>query len=215
VSGFYDGILPVTPTEKTLADAMEFDEETYKRNTGVAPVGGEADKTPVERLGLRPALDCNGLHSGFNGEGSKTIIPAHARSKLTARIAAGQDPQKCLTSLMDHLHTHSPKGLTLTISEEGVGGVGLRLDPSSELISRGKAIADTLTDNDAVYRWEGASIPVIADLAAVAEAEPLMIGFGCEEDNIHAPNESFSIERFHMGYTFAKRFFQSFDERSS
>jgi acetylornithine deacetylase/succinyl-diaminopimelate desuccinylase-like protein len=211
VSNFYDGIQPISPTEKTLADAMAFDVETYKRNTGVEPVGGEADKTPVERLGLRPALDCNGVHSGFNGEGSKTIIPAHARAKLTARIAAGQDPQQCLTALINHLHTHSPKGLTLKISDEGVGGVGLRLDPASELISRGKTIADTLTDNEAVYRWEGASIPVIADLAAVAEAEPLMVGFGCEEDNIHAPNESFSIERFHMGYTFAKRFFQSFD----
>ncbi len=75
---------------------------------------------------------------------------------------------------------------------------------------RGKQVLDALADREATYRWEGASIPVIVDLARVSGAEPLMAGFGCEEDNIHAPNESFSLERFRLGYRFAWNFFDSF-----
>ena len=210
IPAFYEGIRPTTAQERLLAESMPFDADRYERATGVPPLGGEGRLSAIERLGLRPCLDCNGMNSGFNGHGVKTIIPAIARAKLTARLPAGLNPQVCLDALIAHLESRAPKGLKLHIMDYGVGGSGLRLDPGSDIIARGKQIADTLSDQPARYRWEGASIPVIVGLAEISEAQTLMVGFGCEEDNIHAPNESFSLERFHMGYTFALRFFESY-----
>ncbi len=210
VPGFYDGIRPMSDSEQRLAAGQAFDYDTYRQETGVAPEGGERERVPLERLGMRPCIDVNGLQGGFSGQGVKTIIPASASAKLTARLAAGQDPQRCLDALLDHLRRNTPDALTCTIQEAGAGGSGLRLDPDSELIMRGKQVLDALADREATYRWEGASIPVIVDLARVSGAEPLMAGFGCEEDNIHAPNESFSLERFRLGYRFAWNFFDSF-----
>jgi acetylornithine deacetylase/succinyl-diaminopimelate desuccinylase-like protein len=202
VPGFYDGILAVRPSEQALAAAVPFDAGAYRKATGVPPLGGERALPVAERLGLRPCLDVNGLRSGFDGPGSKTIIPAVARAKLTARLAAGQDPAACLAALVAHLLGQAPEGLTVRITEQGVGGAGFRLDPHSPWTQRARQALHALYGVDPIPRWEGASIPVIAELARISGAEPLLVGFGLEEDSIHAPNESFAIEQFRNGYRF-------------
>ncbi|MCE9612794.1 MAG: M20/M25/M40 family metallo-hydrolase [Lentisphaerae bacterium] len=202
VPGFYDGVQPISPEEKVLALSMPFDPELYRRQTGVPPTGGERGRPVAERLGLRPCIDVNGIHAGFDGPGVKTIIPAKARAKLTARLAAGQDPALCLAALEAHLRQHAPEGLTLTIVEKGVGGPGFRLSPQSEWIARAAATLRGMYNTEPTRRWEGASIPVIAGLARVSGAEPLLVGFGLEEDSIHAPNESFALEQFRNGYLY-------------
>ncbi len=203
VEGYYDGVTPPTDTERTLANAVPWDDELYRRQTGVPAVAGERDLTPQERIGFRPTIDVNGIHSGYGGAGGKTIIPALATAKLSSRLVAGQDPERCLRLLTAHLRERAPAGLELTFPEQNIGGRGFRLEPGSALAARAKGVLDQLTDKETVFLWEGASIPIVAELAEVSGGEPLLVGFGLEEDRIHAIDESFSIEQFRFGYLYA------------
>ena len=202
VDGYYDDVLPPTSKEIELASDVPFDGAAYEKSTGVAPVAGETSYAPIERLAFRPSIDINGFRSGFDGPGSKTIIPAKATAKITSRLAAGQDPDGALGRIIDHLHAHTPRGMQLTISEQWAAGAGFRLDPESHYVSKASKVLNRMSGKAPVLRWEGASIPIIADLSRVSGAEPLLIGFGLEEDRIHAPNESFSLDQFRLGYEY-------------
>jgi acetylornithine deacetylase/succinyl-diaminopimelate desuccinylase-like protein len=202
VPGFYDSVRMPSPWEREMAARIPFSPEVFAARNGVPPVAGEREFTPVERVGFRPSLDINGMHSGFGGEGTKTIIPARAMAKLTARLAAGQNPESCLRALIAHLQANTPQGLRLEVTEQGIGGPALRLNPDSPLVAKARGVLDTLTGHDTVFLWEGASIPLVTGLAAVSGAEPLLVGFGLEEDRMHAPNESFALEQFRLGYLY-------------
>ena len=202
VDGFYDDVLPPTSREQTMAAKIPFDDTAYESLTGVAPVAGEISFGPIERLAFRPSIDINGFRSGFDGPGSKTIIPAKATAKITSRLAAGQNPDRALRGIIDHLHTHASQGMQLTISEQWAAGTGFRLDPKSRYVASASKVLNRMFGKAPVLRWEGASIPIIADLSRVSRAEPLLIGFGLEEDRIHAPNESFSLDQFRLGYEY-------------
>lgn len=203
VKGYCDGVTPPSDAERALANAVPWDDALYRKQTGVPAVAGEAGFSPQERVGFRPTIDVNGMHSGYGGAGGKTIIPARAMAKLSSRLVAGQDPQRCLEMLREHLRARSPAGLELAFPEEGVAGPGFRLDPGSPLAAKAKRVLDQLTDKETVFLWEGASIPIVAELARVSGGEPLLAGFGQEEDRIHAPNESFPVEQFKLGYLYA------------
>lgn len=210
IPGLYEGVRPPTRRERQLMRTGATGAEAYRAATGVSPAGGERAFPPEERAGFRPSLDVNGLFAGYTGKGIKTIIPATARVKLTARLVAGQDPQTCLNRICEHLRSLAPPELTLDIVDRGVGGAALRLRPDSALIRRAADILQELTGKETVFLWEGASIPIVAELAAATGAEPLLAGFGHEDDNIHAPNESFSIDQFRQGYLYAARLLASF-----
>jgi acetylornithine deacetylase/succinyl-diaminopimelate desuccinylase-like protein len=209
VEGFYDGIKPPNRRENELARNLVFDPSEYVKETGVPPVGGDQSRTPVERLAFQPSIDINGIHSGYGGKGSKTVLPARALAKITCRLAAGQDPDRCLALLRKHLASHAPAGLNLSIAESGVHGPGFRLNPDSPMAARAKAILDNLTGKAAEMVWSGASIPIVSALALASGAEPLLVGFSAHEDAIHAPNESFAVERFRLGFEYAMRFLSS------
>ncbi len=203
VDGYYDGVAPPTDAERALANAVPWDDTLYRQQTGVPAAAGETGLTPQERIGFRPTIDVNGIHSGYGGAGGKTIIPARATAKLSSRLVAGQDPERCLEMLVTHLRERVPAGLELTFPEQSIGGPGFRLDSDSALAARAKDVLDQLADKETVFLWEGASIPIVAKLAEVSGGEPLLVGFGREEDRIHAPNESFSVEQFRLGYLYA------------
>ncbi len=207
IDGFYDGVSEPTEDQRVLLAARSFDPRVYERATGVAPVAGESRFSPAERVGFRPSLDINGISSGYCGHGMKTIIPKSASAKISVRLVPGQEPQRVLELLESHLGTHAPRGLILTIAEKGAAGGAVSLDPHSPHAKRAAAILHETTGKQTVFSWCGASIPVISLLSRVSGAEPLLVGFGNdEEDRIHAPNESFSLEQFKDGFRFVASF---------
>lgn len=206
VKGFYDAVTPPAERERALANAVPFDADAYQRETGVPPLAGEKGFTPAERTGFRPCLDVNGIHGGYGGAGGKTIIPGSTTAKISARTVAGQDPKMVLDAIIRHLQNHTPAGLRLRISDCYAPGPGFRLDLRSKAVRRAGRILESVCGEPVAYLWEGASIPVVARLAAVSGAEPLLIGFGEESDRIHAPNESFSLAQFRKGMLFAAAF---------
>ncbi len=204
VAGFYDGVTEPTAEEIALASAGAPSDEDYIKMVGAPAFGGEKGRPLAVRGGLRPTLEINGVHSGYGGAGSKTIIPSVAIAKLSMRLVKGQDGARVLAAVKRHL-VERAIGVSVAVTEERVGGPALQVSPQSESVKRVVPCLKELMGGEPIFRWEGASIPIVSELGAVSGAEPLLVGFGLEEDNIHAPNESFAIQQFDRGFIFACR----------
>lgn len=203
LTDFWDGWLPPSETECRLAQEVPFDAAAYQRETGVAPEGGERTVAASLRAAFHPTLEVNGIHSGYGGPGGKTVIPATAVAKLSARLCPNQNPQQTMEALTAHLRAHCPPGLTLELSDISTGAGGFRLPVDSPLFRLAGDVLTTLDPAGALFVWEGASIPVVSTLQQVSGAAPLLVGFGREEDRIHAPNESFGLDQFQQVMTYA------------
>lgn len=210
VPSFYDNITTPTLTEQNLAKQIPFNVEEYKALVGTTPDGGQANISPVVRVGFMPSLDINGIHSGYGGEGMKTVIGSKASAKLSARLVPGQNPAEVLEAIITHIKNNVPNGMTLTVTEKTIGGPGLRINPESAPIKHAQKALGTLSEKPVALLWEGASIPIVTDLAATSGATPLLVGFGHEDDHIHAPNESFSLKQFKSGYLYVATALQMF-----
>ena len=203
VAGYYDDLLPVDELDLKLAMAEAFDEKQYEESTGVKATGGEQGRSCIERRGFRPTIEVNGIHSGYEGPGNKTIIPAIAEAKISSRLAAGQDPARCLEMIKTHFRAQAPAEFKLEFPEEGVGGPALRISASSRAVEQAREVLRELYGERISHVWEGASIPIVSTFAELSGAEPLLVGFGLDLDSIHAPNESFSLEQFKQGFLYS------------
>lgn len=203
VEGFCDRIEPPTAEELAAAEVSAMSCEDYKKEVGVEPVGGEAGRSPSERNSFRPTIEVNGIHSGYGGPGTKTIIPCEAIAKLSMRFVPGQDPTECLELLKRHLYLNTPKGMRLSIEEVSNEAPAMRLPLASPIFKLATSVLKEIDSRGAIFQWDGASIPIVSTLASISGAAPLLVGFGQGEDSIHSPNESFSWRQFAFGRRWA------------
>jgi acetylornithine deacetylase/succinyl-diaminopimelate desuccinylase-like protein len=202
IDGYYQGVDGPSAADRECLNKVPFDADEYKQAIGQLPLGGERALHPLERLGFQPTIEINGFHSGYGGPGSKTIIPAEASVKLTSRMVGKQDPERCLGLLRKHIEDRAPEGLTLEIVESEVGGPALLLSSEAPVISKARSVLSRLFENEPLLSWEGGSIPVVASLLKLVGGEALIVGFGLDENNIHAPNESFPLRSVRDGYRY-------------
>ncbi len=215
VPGFYDGIAAPTTAELDAALALPFDAAAYEAETGVPAVGGEAALHPIERNSFHPTIEINGLHAGHTAVGTKTIIPASAMAKLSMRLVPGQSPTTILKLVSDHLQAHLPAGLRLEIREQQANGPGFRLPLTSPIVQIATEVLTELGGEPPLFTWDGASIPIVSELWHQTGAAPLLVGFGRDEDRIHAPNESFSLQQFQLMMQFAGMLLTTLARRDS
>jgi acetylornithine deacetylase/succinyl-diaminopimelate desuccinylase-like protein len=205
VKGYYDQVQAFSPEDRVLVNASWPPAEVFRSMVGVEALGGELRFPPAERRGMRPTIEVNGLYSGYQGPGEKTIIPALATCKITSRLVSDQDPERCLNLLEAHVREYAPKGLELTVVSRHVGGRAIALSSDNPLIARARRVLDALSSAPTQFTWEGGSIPVVERLCEVSGATPLLVGFALESDRAHAPNESFAISQFELGFRYASR----------
>lgn len=196
VEGFCDDILAPSAEEAELACSSQQSEDSYTREVGCPPHGGERSLEPAIRAGFYPTIEVNGIFSGHSGPGPKTVIPSEAGAKLSMRLVPGQKIDKTLPALKTHLENHCPPGMTISFSEKVTGAPGFRLPIKSPVFKIAQEVLKEIDPRGAVFKWEGASIPVVASLQQICGAAPLLVGFGREEDKIHCPNESFGLDQF-------------------
>jgi len=196
VEGFCDHIHPPTEEERTFSKQNALTAEQYAQEVGCPPVGGAQALDPVMRGCFEPTIEINGLHSGYGGPGSKTVIPCTAFAKLSMRLVPNQRPEHTMAAVQKHLADRCPYGLTLAFSEPCVGAPGFRLPLNSPVFRLAAEVLKQMDARGALFRWEGASIPIVAQLQHISGAAPLLVGFGREEDKIHCPNESFGLDQF-------------------
>ena len=206
VPGFYDGVKEPTPEERKMVTSAPRNLEEMVSMLGVPLEGGEKRFDPLERRGLRPTLEINGIGGGYQGPSGKTVIPAYAMAKISLRLVAGQDPHKTLKCVSDYLKSCATKGARVEVLDEAAAGPALQLSSSSPVLKVAQEAIQKSFNRPPVYLWEGASIPIIPLLSKASGAEPLLIGFGMEDDNIHSPNESFSLQQLEEGYRYVTAF---------
>ena len=204
VRGFCDRVEPPTAEELAAAEAAAMSDEAYRQEMGVAPVGGEKGLSVTARNSFRPTIEVNGIHSGYGGPGSKTVIPCAALAKLSMRLVPGQNPAECMALVERHLRQHTPPGMELFIEDLTGEAPAMRLPLNSSMFRLAADVLGTLDPRGAVFQWDGASIPIVSTLARLSGAAPLLVGFGQGEDRIHSPNESFSWRQFMLCRRWAK-----------
>jgi acetylornithine deacetylase/succinyl-diaminopimelate desuccinylase-like protein len=188
IPGFYDDVIALTDAERAALAALPFDDEAYRHKLGLPALVGEAGFTTLERRASRPTLDVNGLWSGFQGEGSKTIIPAHAHAKVSCRLVAAQDPDKIFEAFRAYVEEVAPPGVTTTV--QYLGGGLPSLTPMDHPATQAAARALEATFGQApLYIREGGSIPVCASFASILGLPVVLMGFTPPDENAHAPNE--------------------------
>jgi acetylornithine deacetylase/succinyl-diaminopimelate desuccinylase-like protein len=199
VPGFYDEVR--MPTEQELAALSQtFDEKGWEQEFGQPPTGGEKKYSPLTRNWLRPTLEINGIHGGYGGPGSKTVIPKEAVAKITCRLVPDQDPMTIANRVKDFLLSIVPKGVTAEILiHEGMGKA-----TRSQCTARGvKALEKALHrvwNKQPEFILDGASIPIIPLLQEASGGEIIAWGVGLPTDHIHAPNERFDFNRMKRGF---------------
>jgi acetylornithine deacetylase/succinyl-diaminopimelate desuccinylase-like protein len=144
VRGFCDRVEPPTPEELSAAEAAAMDAASYLKETGVEPVGGESGLSITERNSFRPTIEVNGIHSGYGGPGSKTVIPCSATAKLSMRLVPGQNPSECMDLVERHLRLHTPKGMRLSVEDVTGDAPAMRLPLKSPVFRLAAAVLEDI-----------------------------------------------------------------------
>ena len=198
VPGFYDDVVELTSDDRAAFAALPFNEASYLAGIDAKATQGEAGFSTVERRGARPTLDVNGIWGGFTGDGSKTIIPAHAHAKISCRLVTAQDPAKIALQVEAALKAAAPRGLQVEVQNLGNGYPFLTPLGDPYLSAAANALKETF-GADPFYIREGGSIPIAALFQRELSLPVVLLGFTPPDDNAHAPNESMDLGNFEGG----------------
>jgi succinyl-diaminopimelate desuccinylase len=198
VPGLYDDVQKLSAYERRQMAKLPSNAEKYRRFLGVPALFGEKGFTPEEQRTARPTFEINGLTSGYQGEGSKTIIPSWASAKITLRLVPDQDPKKVIAAVKKHLQKLCPKTVRLTV-QHGHGGKPYLVDPSGPLAQAALRAIEAGFGREALLAREGGSIPIVSAFKEHLGADSLLIGMALPDDNPHSPNEKFSLDAYAAG----------------
>ncbi len=198
IKGFYDDVVELSPEDRALLALAPFNLEHYKKSIGINGITGEEGYSTLERIGIRPCLDVNGIWGGYTGEGAKTVIPSFARAKISMRLVPNQDHKKIARLFAEHFTSMAPAGVSVEVTEHH-GGQGFLAPISSPMYQAAAKAVGQVYGILPVPSRGGGSIPVLAELEGILGASPLLMGFGLERDTIHSPNESYLLSQFHKG----------------
>lgn len=198
VPDFYDDVQPITERERKEWRGLPFDQRGYESQLGVEGVTGEVGYSTLERRWARPSFDINGLTSGYQGEGAKTVLPARASAKFSFRLVPSQVPKKITAGLKELLEPLVPPGIKMDLVEYH-GGAGIAFPLESLYLEAAAEAIEAGFGKRPVFMKEGGSIPIVSSFAERLGADVLLLGWGQNDDNLHSPNEKFSLEDFHRG----------------
>jgi acetylornithine deacetylase/succinyl-diaminopimelate desuccinylase-like protein len=198
IPGFYDDVIPLTAYEKRQLARLPGSEREYRKFLGVPELFGERGFTSTERRTARPTLEINGLTSGYQGEGSKTIIPAWARAKLTFRLVPNQSPAKIVKRVRRQLLKLCPPTVRMEV-ESGHGAEPYLVSPEGPQAQAALRALKLAFGHEPVLLREGGSIPIVNDFKKVLGVDTLLLGLALPDDNAHSPNEKFDLGNFAKG----------------
>lgn len=197
IDGFYDDVIPMTEEERALIAKVTG--EDYSATTGVAETVSEKGYNAKEHTVGRPTFEVNGMYGGYQGEGTKTIIPATATAKVTCRLVPGQNPEKIQQLLVDHIHRVTPSGVNVTVKKEKLSSKAYMVEPNHPLIQKAATCYERAFQKEAVFVRMGGSIPVVEWMDDLYQIPVILLGFGTPKDRLHSPNESFPLDSFDKG----------------
>jgi len=209
--GFYDTVRPLDAAERDVLSRLPITDEDYTAMSGAPALWGEQGYSTIERIGARPALDVNGMISGFTGEGAKTVLPAKATAKISMRLVADQDPGAIGGQLREYLRQNAPPTVTWEVRDhtQAPGAIMDRNSPAMRVAAQ--ALAEVF-GAEPIFKREGGSVPVVGILQEKLGVDSVVLGFGLPDDGIHGPNEKQHLPTLFRGVETYIRFIHALAE---
>ncbi|MFC7319640.1 dipeptidase [Halobacillus campisalis] len=208
VENFYKGVPELTDELREEVGNIPFDEEKTKRELGLDALYGEEGFSFQERTGIRPTLEINGIGGGFQGEGLKTIVPSKSEAKISCRLVGDQDPQEIYRLIEKHIEVNTPVGSRVSLNQL-VHANPVSIDSTHPDLQKAADAYEKVYGVRPLFPKEGGSIPIVEVFARVLGAPVVLMGFGLNSENLHAPNEHFHIENFTNGIETVCEYLQS------
>jgi acetylornithine deacetylase/succinyl-diaminopimelate desuccinylase-like protein len=211
VKGFYDDVEKVSAKERKMMNQAPFDEKAYIKDLKIGELMGEKGFTTIERTGIRPTLDVNGIWGGYIGEGAKTVLPSKAFAKISMRLVPNQDPKKIEKLFQKHFESLAPKSVKVKVNAHHGGWPVVTPTDSVEYKAAEKAL-ETAFGKKPLPQRGGGSIPIVAMFKRVFNCSSILMGFGLDSDDIHSPNEHYGVFNFYKGIETIPYFYQFYAE---
>lgn len=211
IPGFYDKVVELTAVERAALNKAPFDIEEFKSDLGIADVWGEKGYNTIERTGIRPTLDVNGIWGGYTGEGSKTVLPSKAFAKISMRLVPNQSSEEITDLFKKHFERIAPAGVKVVVKPHHGGEPVVTPTDSPAYLAAAKAMQTTF-GKDPIPTRGGGSIPIVALFEKELGLKSVLMGFGLDSDALHSPNEHYGIFNFLKGIETIPYFFHYFSQ---
>ena len=211
IPGFYDDVATLSDAERKSLNEAPFDEAEYKADLGVKALWGEAGYTTIERTGIRPTLEVNGIWGGYIGKGAKTVLPSKATAKISMRLVPNQDSNKITSLFTKHFERIAPEYVTVKVTPHHGGQPAVTPTDSVAYRAAEKAIEDAFGKKPVPTRG-GGSIPIVSLFEDELGLKTVLMGFGLDSDNLHSPNEKYDIANYFKGIETIPLFHKYFAE---
>lgn len=198
IPGFYDDVVELTEAERKALNEAPFDIQEYEKDLGVEELWGEKDFTTIERTGIRPTLEVNGIWGGYIGEGAKTVLPSKAFAKISMRLVPNQNSERITKLFKDHFEKIAPKSVKVEVKPHHGGEPVVTPTDSIAYKAAEKALEETFNKKPIPTRG-GGSIPIVALFEKELGIKTVLLGFGLDSDNLHSPNEKYGVENYLKG----------------
>lgn len=199
VDGFYDTVRELSNAERTELAALPFDEAAYLKQVGASAAAGESGYSTLERQWTRPTVEVNGMWGGYQGPGSKTIVPSEAHAKITCRLVPDQDPDEIVALVKRHLERHVPAGVRLTVTGSEHGARPASIARDHWIVKAAEVALERVYGMKPLIVRMGGTVPVAEIFQRVMGLETLYFSFSTGDEDFHAPNEFFRVKRLHEG----------------
>lgn len=213
IPGFYTNVAELTAAERTDLNLAPFDLQAYKKDLEIEDVWGEKGYTVLERTGIRPTLDVNGIWGGYIGEGAKTVLPSKAYAKISMRLVPNQTSDEITALFQKHFESIAPKGVRVVVKPHHGGEPVVTPTESIAYQAAAKAMETTFGKKPIPTRG-GGSIPIVALFERELGLKSVLMGFGLDSDALHSPNEHYGIVNYLKGIETIPYFFSNFAELS-
>jgi acetylornithine deacetylase/succinyl-diaminopimelate desuccinylase-like protein len=209
IPGFYDKVVDLSDAQRKALNSAPFDLNEYKKELGIEEVTGEKGYTTLERTGVRPTLDCNGIWGGYTGEGAKTVLPSKASAKISMRLVPNQDPNEITQLFTKHFLSLAPKSVKVKVTAHHGGQPAVTPTDSKAYAAASKAFEEVWGKKPIPTR-DGGSIPIVALFKKELGLDTVLMGFGLDSDALHSPNESYGLKNFFIGIETIVAFYKHF-----
>jgi acetylornithine deacetylase/succinyl-diaminopimelate desuccinylase-like protein len=201
IAGFYDDVVELRDAQRTEIASVPHDDEQYRQELGIPAFFGEPSYTTQERNWIRPTLELNGIWGGFQGEGTKTVIPSEAHAKITCRLVADQDPKKVREAIKTHIENHAPPGVRVSVKLEEQVAYPYLMSPDHPGNQIAAEVLEDLFGQPPYHVFVGGSIAISTFFLNHLGAKMVNFGWSARDENLHAPNEFFRLKNFRRGMT--------------
>ena len=215
VAGFYDRVRELSPAERAEIAALPFDEATYLGQVGAAAAIGERGYSTLERQWTRPTLEVNGMWGGYQGPGEKTVVPSVAHAKITCRLVPDQDPDEVIALVARHLESHVPAGARLTITPGDHGARPCSISRDNPVLKAAAAALEATYGVAPLIVRMGGTLPVAEIFKRLLGLDTVYFSFSTGDEDFHAPNEFFRVQRLHEGLAAWARLWNSLGETAA